>query len=213
VTAHSFQQARFNAMILESAMHFNKKFIKCDDLSRYNPVLNDRIHYFGAMKLVKMGRGRPKKYGRDSRAVTITLPEDVLLSLRALDADIGRAIVRLVERQGTTRASVAPPAEISAYGRHAVIVVKPMKALKRLPGVQLVPVGNGRALLSLDQPLSISQLELAVRDALEGSEVSEPERQALQAIADILRQARSSRTVAVGERTIIVLESKRRARR
>ena len=164
------------------------------------------------MEPVKLARGRPKKYGRDARAVTITLPNDVLGSLEAVDADVGRAIVRLVERRGTTRARGARAAEISAYGGHAVIVVKPVRALKRLPGVQLVPIGNGRALISLDRSLSIPRLELAVRDAIDGTEVSEPERQILKAIGDILRQARSSRTVSVEERTIIVLESKRRPR-
>jgi hypothetical protein len=164
------------------------------------------------MEMVKLGRGRPKKYGRESRAVTVTLPNDVIGRLQALDADVGRAIVGLVERKGPRRPR-GRPAEISAYGSHAVIVVMPAKAIKRLPGVQLVPVGNGRALISLARPLSIPQLELAVRDAMEAADISQPERQALKAIGDILRQGRSSRMVSVEERTIIVLESKRRARR
>ena len=52
-----------------------------------------------------------------------------------------------------------------------------------------------------------------MRDAIDHHAVSEPERQALEAIADILRQARLSPSVALEERTIIVLESKRRRRR
>src|SRR6266545_1683935 len=141
--------------------------------SRYqqNPEMRNR-HPERVVMDVKLGRGRPKKYGRDSRAVTITLPEDVLARLRAVDADLGRAIVRLVERPGATDSAILRPAELSAYGSHAVIVVKPAKALKRLPGVQLVPVGDGRALISLDRPLAIAQLELAVRDALQETAVS-----------------------------------------
>lgn len=165
------------------------------------------------MKGIPHGPGRPRKYGRPSRPVTMTLPEDVLTRLGALDTDLGRAIVTLVERNGATRVRAVEPAEIAHYGNHAVIVVTPVRALKRIAGVQLVPIGNGRALISLEHPHSIPQLELGVRDAIERGDVSEPERQTLEAIADILRHTRSSRAISVEERTIIVLESKRQRRR
>jgi hypothetical protein len=160
----------------------------------------------------KHGPGRPPKYGRPSRAVTVTLPEDVLAGLSAVDTDLGRAIVRLAERRGTPRARAAGPAELATYGNHAVIVVNPAKALKRLAGVQLVPIGNGRALISLTHPHSIPQLELSVRDAIEHGEMGERECQTLTAIAEILQQARRSRGVTIEERTIIVLVSKRQRR-
>ena len=164
------------------------------------------------MKMPKHGPGRPKKYGRSSHAVTVTLPEDVLARLRALNSDLGHAIVTLVDRQATTRPRHAAPAEIATYGNQAVIIVNPAKALKRLPGVRLVPVGNGRALISLDRPNSISQLELHVRDAIDAHGANGVERQTLEAIADILRRTRGSRTVSLKERSIIVLESKRQRR-
>src|SRR5580765_1023888 len=97
-------------------------------------------------KQLRHGPGRPPKYGRPSRSVSITLPEDVLLRLSALDADLGSAIVRLVERKAKPRARATRLAEVAAYGSHAVIVVNAAKMPKRLPGVQLVPIGNGRAL-------------------------------------------------------------------
>jgi hypothetical protein len=90
-----------------------------------------------------------------------------------------------------------------------VILVAPVKALKRLSGVQLVPVGNGRALVSLRGPQSIPQLELDLRDALDHADVRGAERRTLEAFARILRGARLSRTVRLEERTIIVLESQR----
>lgn len=164
------------------------------------------------MKSLKHGPGRPRKYGRPSHAVTLTLPDDVLAWLRTVDADLGRAIVTLVERQGTRSPRAVRPAELSAYGNHAVIIVNPARALRRLPGVQLVPAGNGRALISLDAPNSIPRLELAVRDALEAAGIADEERETLEAIADILRQARRSTRVSLQERSIIVLESRRRQR-
>jgi hypothetical protein len=141
------------------------------------------------------------------------LPEDVLAGLGTVDTDLGRAIVGLAERHRKPRARAVRPAELATYGNRAVIVVTPAKALKRLAGVQLVPVGNGRALISLERSHSIPQLELSVRDAIEGGDMSAGERQTLEAIAGILRQARRSRGVRLQERTIIVLESKPRRRR
>ena len=160
------------------------------------------------MKTPRSGPGRPQKYGRPSHPVTVSLPEDVLARLRFLDADLGRAIVALVERETSPSAQAFAPAELTSYGNHAVIVVDQSKVLKRLPGVQLVPTGNGRALISLDQPNSIPRLELNVRDAID-TNISERERQTLEAIADILRHARSSPGITLQERSIIVLEARR----
>ena len=165
------------------------------------------------MKTPKHGPGRPPKYGRPSRAITITLREDALAELGAVDADLGRAIVALAEREGKPHVRAIRPAELAAYGSHAVIVVNPSKVLKRLAGVQLVPVGNGRALISLAHPHSVPQLELSVRDAIERGDMSARERETLEALAEILQNARNSRDTSLEERTIIVLKSKRQRRR
>jgi hypothetical protein len=164
------------------------------------------------MELIKQGPGRPRKFGRPSRAVTVTLPEDVLSRLGVLDTDLGRAIVTLVERRGA-RARAVKPAEIASYGRHAVIIVTPVNALKRIAGVQLVPIGNGRALISLERTHSIPEFELGLGDLLARGDVGELERRTLGAIVDILRQTRRSRRVMLEERTIIVFEAKRQRRR
>ena len=165
---------------------------------------------------VKHGPGRPMKYGRASRAVTLTLPEDVIERLRALDEDLGRAIVALAERQAHSRrvgAARLHRPEVAAYGNHAVIVVHPAKPLRRLPGVQLVPIGSGRALISLAPHYSVQQLELDLRDAIDGRDTPASERDTLTALAEILRDSRRSRRVTLEERTIMVLESKRSRRK
>jgi hypothetical protein len=160
------------------------------------------------MDLTKQRRGRPKKYGRPSRAFTVTLPEDVLARLGSINTDLGRAIVEVVERKALRQARALRPAEIASYGSRSVIVVTPVKALRRLTGVQLVPIGNGRALISLDRRKSIPQLELDIRDAIERDGIGGPEKATLEAIADILRAARLSRHVSLEARTIIVLEAR-----
>ena len=96
-------------------------------------------------------------------------------ALSAIHADVGSAIVNLVERKhGRCVSTPMRAAEITRYGNHAVIVVTPGPTLRRLRGVQLVPVGDGRALISLAASTSISSLELQVRDALEQMKPQQP---------------------------------------
>jgi hypothetical protein len=149
--------------------------------------------------------GRPSKYGRPARAVTVTLPDDVIGRLGSIHTDVGVAIVNLVERKIPSRVQPIAPAEITRYGRHAVIVVTPVKALRRLKGVQLVPIGDGRALISLDPSHSVSSLELQLRDALENGKAKGQERDILEGIADILRRARGASGQRLETRSIIVL--------
>jgi hypothetical protein len=144
----------------------------------------------------------------------VTLPEDVLQQLGAVNPDLGRAIVALVERRrAAPGARPVRHAEVASYGRHAVIVVTPLRSLKRLPRVQLVPIADGRCLISLERPYATSNLELDIRDAATRGVASGQERAALESIAEILRHARADRRVSLTERTIIVLEAKRPARR
>lgn len=160
----------------------------------------------------RQGRGRPSKYGRPARAVTVTLPEDVLGRLSAIHADVGSAIVTLVERNTPVRSTPVRPTEVTRYGNRAVIVVTPSPTLRRLRGVQLVPVGNGRALISLASSASISSLELQIRDELERLTPQNRDREALKSLADILRRSRGPRDLTSEARTIIVLAWKGKRR-
>jgi hypothetical protein len=153
--------------------------------------------------------GRPRKYGRPARAVTVTLPEDILNRLTALNADVGTAIVKLVGRKIPSRVQPVAPAELSWHGKHAVIVVTPVRALRRMKGVQLIPIGDGRALISLDASHSLSALELQLRDALDNTATGQ-EREILEVIADILRRARGTGSHRLETRSIIVLAAARR---
>ena len=152
-------------------------------------------------------RGRPRKFGRPAEPVTITLPDDIVQALRADDPDLSRAIVRLVEV--ARPASVQrPPVELTHYGHSAVIVVTPRNAIKRLPGVALVPLPDGRALISLGQEVGVAEFEVMVRDALDADDMTAPDRAVLESLRDILREARRSRRIKLRERSIIVLESR-----
>jgi hypothetical protein len=158
------------------------------------------------------GRGRPHKFGRPSRAVTLTLPEDVICALERVDDDLGRAVVR-VSQPLVTRPALSAGAELSNYGQSAVIVVRPVAALNRLPGVMLVPMPDGRALISLDDSMNVHEFELQLRDVLaEDRRLSREDRAALEAIGQILKTARRTHGVTLHQRRIIVLHSRRHTR-
>lgn len=160
--------------------------------------------------LRKSGRGRPRKFGRPARSVTLTLPDDVIERLGTLNADLGRAVVGLVERVRGNGRPARQPAEVATYGRRSVILVTPVRALSRIRGVQLVPVSDGRALIALDHPHGIPQFELDLRDALDDLVIRGRERAVLESVADILHDARLSHSLTVAERSLIVFESRRR---
>lgn len=151
-------------------------------------------------------RGRPRKFARPSRAVTLTLPEEVIDALAAVDADLSRAVVRVTQPEMAKRPH--PPAELATFGRRAVIVVNPTRTLEQRTGVLLVPLSDGRALLSFDEPLSIAQLELRIQDAIDDPRLSRADAQIFQGIGGLLRDARRDTGVAVQQRHIIVLESR-----
>ena len=149
-------------------------------------------------------RGRPRKFRGPSRSLALTLPNDVIDALHAVDPDLSRAIVRLV--QTSVPGALRPAAEITKYGKHAVINVPSTRALETQIGVELVPLPDGRALVSFDDGLSIAELELRIGDVLAERGVEGEARPTFEALAEILRHARRSDTVAVHLRRIIVLE-------
>ena len=155
-------------------------------------------------------RGRPRKFARPSRAVTLTLPEEVIQALAAVDADLSRAVVRVAQPEMAKRAH--PPAELAAFGRKAVIVVNRTRSLEQRTGVVLVPLSDGRALISFNEPLSIAQLELSIQDAIDDPLLAPADGLVFQGIGRILREARRSKGVTLQKRSIIVIETKPRLR-
>jgi hypothetical protein len=152
-------------------------------------------------------RGRPRKFTAPARPVTVTLPEHVLDALTSLDPDLGRAIVRLA--QPLLNARPHAPAELATFGRHSVIVVHPCRTLERRTGVELLRLPDGRALISFDQTRTAAALELLIKDALEDRDLPAADREIFEATAGILKDARRSDRVALLQRNVIVLETRR----
>ena len=150
------------------------------------------------------GRGRPRKFNRPSRAVTLTLPEDVIAALTTIDADLSLAVVRTMQQLVPT--PERSPAELTVFaGDRAVIVVPRSRALRTRTGVELVPLSDGRALLAFDSHLSVSQFELALVDALADPGLEGEDRLLFAALVDILKNARRNDGVQIGRQNIVVL--------
>ena len=165
-----------------------------------------------AVKLIPIRRGRPQKFGRPSRAVTLTLPEDVIAALSGIDDDLSRAVVEL-SRPLAADVIARPVAELAKYGDSAVIVIKPLVSLGRIPGVTHVPLPDGRALISLDESMTVYEFELKLRDLIDVDKtIDDRERAALKTISGILRSARQTKGLTVHQRSIIVLQSNKHRR-
>lgn len=93
-------------------------------------------------------RGRPRKFSAPSRPVTLTLPVETIEALTAVDADLSRAVVRIAQSEVRHRHAAA---ELATFGRRAIIIVNASRALERRIGMHLVPLPDGRALISFEE--------------------------------------------------------------
>ena len=143
-----------------------------------------------------------------SRPVTLTLPEHVIEALEAVDPDLSRAVVRVLQSKLAKRPHL--PAELATFGRRAVIVVNPTRSLEERAGIDLIPLPDGRALISFERAKSIADVELRIADAIEDHRLSAEDQKAFETIAGMLRSARRSTDVSLLQRSIIVLERRRR---
>lgn len=149
-------------------------------------------------------RGRPRKFDKPSRAVTLTLPEDVIAALYALDEDLSRAVLRAV--QPLLSEPPRPPAEVTTYGgNRAVIIVPQSRALKARTDVELVPLPDGRALLAFGDQTSISEFELKLIDGLGDPTLGDADRTLFTSLVEILRNVRRENGIELRRRNIIVL--------
>lgn len=155
-------------------------------------------------RLASVRRGRPRKFNRPARTVSVTLPEDVIAALRAVDPDLSRAIVQAVLPVVATR-TVPKSAELTTFGNRGLILVRRSRALKQM-GIDLLPLPDGKALITLDEAMSTAELELRLHDALENAAIGPDDRAVIAELLQILRTARRDRTVALHERRVILLQ-------
>lgn len=164
-------------------------------------------------------RGRPPKFGRPAALLALTLPQDTIEYLHGLDADVGWAIVKLVDgaRGGAPtaqwQADAPPDVELLPIADRQHLIVVRAEAFRTLPGVSLVPLGHGRAFLAFPRHKTIDSLELAVIDRLDDDATPLDERARFAAFREVLRMWRQDRSLTFQERSIVVVERARPAAR
>ncbi len=156
-------------------------------------------------------RGRPPKFGRPASLLALTLPQDTIEYLQALDPDIAWAIVRLAdgtrERDDLVEEGTGPPdVELVPIGPRQYLIVVAHEAFVNLPEVSLVPLGQGRAFLAFPRRSTIQTLELAVIDRLEDQSIPGEQRARFAAFRDVLRSWRRDQSLTFHERSIVVVE-------
>ena len=155
-------------------------------------------------------RGRPSKFGRPSRVVALTLPEDAIDRLRRVHRDLGWAIVKLLDKEppraSARRQDVQPDVELVTVAERRSLIVVNREIIANLPGVNIIPLSGSRAFLALDIDRGLSDLELAVTDRLADPAVGRRERQALVHLRVQLGTWRRDHDLQFHTRAIIVVE-------
>lgn len=155
-----------------------------------------------------MRRGRPLKFGRPGRTLTLTLPDDVVEWLQTLHDDPAWAIVGIFERGRVAhkRARMTSVAElVQLPGRRGLILIRP-DVLRNVRGTSVVPLSDGRAFIALDSGGGVADLEVAILDRLDSPGVAPEERAQLLEFRLILRGWRQQglkfqpRSILVAER-------------
>jgi hypothetical protein len=157
-------------------------------------------------------RGRPRKFDRPAVSVSVTLPLDAVAALRRVHLDPGWAIVKLLQKPSPPArvgARVEPAARlIQAKGRHRLIAVDPA-SLAGVPGLVPIPLGDGRAIISLGPSANIDTLELTLADRGATLPADSPDRTRVLSLRDQIRRWRVDDGVVFRSRTILVAEQRR----
>jgi len=164
-------------------------------------------------------RGRPSKFGRPSQLVAVTLPAEVVRGLRGMHPDLAWAIVSMFEAASadTTRGNGARPeqheqTELVHIGDSNCLIIVNTATVKKLPGVEIVPMGDGRAFLALEPGCGLADLETAVLDRFGVTERGTAERRALDHFRRQIRDWRQDKGLKFHTRAIIVAERVRSPR-
>ena len=154
-------------------------------------------------------RGRPSKFGRPSQVAALTLPDEVVRGLRKINPDLAWAIVTLFEKSpkgGPQANGSRTNAELVKIADRRSLIVIDRAAVRKLPGINIIPLDSSHAFLALDTGRGLADLELAVLDRLDGEDVPTRERKALSELRDQLSSWRRDRTLKFHSRSIIVVE-------
>lgn len=151
-------------------------------------------------------RGRPLKFGRPTKPLSLSLPDDVVDWLTGLDPDPAWAIVGLFEkaRQRSSGKHGQQAELVQLPGKRGLILVAP-DAFDGLEGVSVIRLSDGRGFLALEAGKGYADLELAVADQLDAPGIGPERRKSLAIIRQQLRDWRQA-GLKFESRSILVVD-------
>jgi hypothetical protein len=154
-------------------------------------VLMDKFNVeYGSGATIK--KGRPPKFQEPRRPITVTLPENTLAQLAAIDPDRAKAIVKATKVAMPLDKKRHKPVElVEVFPGQSIIVIGPSRYLKKIKWLRLVELAPLRFLLTIPSGTAVDSLELAVIDLLQNLKRHEDwERSVLEALRDLMRNLR-----------------------
>jgi hypothetical protein len=149
----------------------------------------------------KNAGGRPRKFAEPSHPITVTLPENTLAKLSALDPDRAKAIVKCADMAaGGNRTGQEPINVVEVAPGKAIILVGPSNSLKRIKWLRMVQVAPFRYLLTIPTGTPVESLEVAILDTLENLSGEEAtERPLLESLKHLISHQRRKATISKNE--------------
>jgi hypothetical protein len=149
--------------------------------------------------------------------VAVTLPDDVVGRLRAIDVDLGWAIVRLLDETSPgvddlpnleARVALQSPMELVRLRENQHLILVSAAAISMLPLQSLVPLSDGRAFIAFDGDGGIADLELTLVDRLDALSPGSHDHAMVATMREQLRSWRRDSGLSFRRRSIIVAETK-----
>ena len=136
--------------------------------------------------------GRPPKFHGARRPITVTLPEQTLDLLAAIDSDRARAIVKATAAAFSLddQQRQKPVELVQIAPGWAIVTIGPSRLLAGVPWLRLVELAPTRFLLSVPTGTSVDSLELAIIELLENADADDRERAMLDQLRDLVRRVR-----------------------
>jgi hypothetical protein len=150
--------------------------------------------------------GRPRKFEGPTHNFFLTLPLETVALLKAVDDDLGRAVVKLAELtngangESSLLESSLPPSnspetlQFLPLEDGKVIVLGSKDLLPPLTGLVWIPLGEGMRLMALQQGADLRHIELELQDYLQTVPEDSPSQPILATFADLLRTTRKSKS-------------------
>lgn len=153
---------------------------------------------------INAARGRPPKFREERRPITVTLPTRILETLRKVDPDRARAIVKVTNAADPALTGRQPVEIIGVAPGSSLIVVVKNRALESVNGVRLVEIAPARYLITVQKNLSLESLEVQLQDKFEGT----TNREDRDFLADLLFQLRRHRRLeSIAREDILIIST------